>query len=108
METNTKKTSEPISIEATNKETGKELIKHFYQKGTPFTIVKKYEEKEDTYNYYIVCHGRVMTYPYKSFKEAKDAIRYHSWDLLTAFVFLVSEITKNTENNQTTGREIKQ
>ena len=108
MENKNQKTSEPIAIEATNKKTGKELIKHFYQKGTPFTIVKKYNEKEDKYDYYIVCHGRVMTYPYKTFKEAQEAIRYHSWDLLTAFVFLVSEITKTSESNQTIGKEIKQ
>lgn len=93
METNNK----PLSIEQANKETNEETIKYFEQKGTPFTIAKRYEEKEEGYNYYIICHGRVMTYPFKSYKEAKDAIKYHSWDLLTAFVFLITEIQQSTK-----------
>lgn len=97
MEANNKQ----LSVEQTAKEKSEETVKYFEQKGTPFVIGKRKEETGEE-NYYIVCHGRVMTYPFKSYKEAKDAIKYHSWDLLTAFIFLVSEI------QQTTKKEDKQ
>lgn len=97
METN----NQPLSIEQTNKENSEELIKYYEQKGTPFVIAKRREE-DDSEKYYILCHGRVMTYPVNTYKEAKDMIKYHSWDLLTAFVFLISEIQQTTkkENKQ--------
>lgn len=88
--------NKPLSIEQTKKETSEETVKYYEQKGTPFVIAKRKEE-DNTEKYYILCHGRVMTYPVNTFKEAKDAIKYHSWDLLTAFVFLVSEIQQSTK-----------
>lgn len=97
METNEK----ALSIEQQNKEKSEELVKYYEQKGTPFVIAKRKEENENE-SFYILCHGRVMTYPFKTFKEAKEAIKYHTWDLLTAFIFLIAEI------QQTTKKEDKQ
>lgn len=93
MENNNK----PLSVEQTKKEESKQLIQYHDVANTPFTICKRQEEGEEMPKYYILCHGRVMTYPFDTFKEAKDAIKYHSWDLLTAFVFLVSEIQQQTK-----------
>lgn len=90
-----------LAIEQVEKETNEELVKYYEQGNTPFVIAKRKEEN-NTQKYYILCHGRVMTYPFNTYKEAKDAIKYHSWDLLTAFVFLISEI------QQTTKKEDKQ
>lgn len=92
METNKK----ALTIEQAEKEASEELVKYFEQKNTPFVIAERKEE-DNTNKYYILCHGRVMTYPFNTYKEAKDAIRYHSWDLLTAFVFLVSEVQQTTK-----------
>ena len=91
--------NKPLTIEQTEKETSEELVKYFEQKNTPFVIAKRKEEDESE-KYYILCHGRVMTYPFDTYKEAKDAIKYHSWDLLTAFVFLVSEIQQTTTKKE--------
>ncbi len=85
-----------LSIEQTNEKNSEQLIKYFEQKGTPFVIARRKEE-DDTDKYYILCHGRVMTYPVNTYKEAKEMIKYHSWDLLTAFVFLVSEIQQSAK-----------
>lgn len=93
MENNNKS----LSIEQTKKENSNQLIQYHDVKNTPFTICKRQEENEEMPKYYILCHGRVMTYPFDTFKEAKDAIKYHSWDLLTAFVFLVSEIQQTNK-----------
>lgn len=98
MENNNK----PLSIEQKEKEESKKLIQYHDVKNTPFTICKRQEESEKMPKYYILCHGRVMTYPFDTFKEAKDAIKYHSWDLLTAFVFLISEIQQTNKKQEET------
>lgn len=92
MENNNK----PLTIEQTEKETGEELVKYFEQKGTPFIIAERKEE-EGGKKYYILCHGKLMAYPFDTYKEAKNAIKYHSWDLITALVFLISEIQQTSK-----------
>lgn len=95
METN--KTTSVEQEKENAKTTNKQLVSYYDVPKTPFTICRKQEEEKT--KYYITCHGRAMTYAYNSLREAKDAIKYHSWDLLTAFIFLISEIqsTSKTE-----------
>lgn len=87
-----------MAVEA-NKEKGKELVKYYEQKGTPFVIAMRENEETNEKEYYIMCRGRVMTYPRKTYKEAQELIKYHSWELLTAFIFLITEI-QNTKTQE--------